>query len=108
MATTPFVHLGGTNLSGMVLDNLKAGSPAQAFLSDTLNAALKANLTSAATSANQTALVSLWQALPAVDIAANKDASLPDSVSKQATLPPDPTAQPAPEAATAKRSAQAP
>ncbi len=104
MATTPFVHLGGTNLSGMVLDNLKAGSPAQAFLSDTLNAALKAKLTSAATSANQTALVSLLQAIPAVDIAANKDVSLHDFVSKQVTLPADPTAKAAAEAAIGKLS----
>ena len=78
MAIAPFVHLGGANLSGTVLDNLKPGAPAQAFLSDTLNAVLKARLTSASTSANQTALVSLLQAIPPVDIAANKDDSLHD------------------------------
>jgi hypothetical protein len=104
MATAPFVHLGGANLSGTVLDNIKAGSPAQAFLSDTLNTALKAKLTSAATAANQTALVSLLQAIPAVDIAANKDLNLHDFVSKQVTLPADPTSKAAAEAAIAKLS----
>ncbi len=104
MATAPFVHLGGANLSGTVLDNIKAGSPSQAFLSDTLNTALKAKLTSAATAASQSALVSLLQAIPAVDIAANKDLNLHDFVSKQVTLPADPTSKAAAEAAIAKLS----
>ena len=70
MTTATFVHLGGANLGGTVLDNLKTGAPAQGFVSDTLNAALKAKLATAAASAGQTDLPSLLQAIPAVDIAA--------------------------------------
>jgi hypothetical protein len=58
-ATAPFVHLNGAKLDGTVLDNLKARGAAQSFISDTLNATLKATLANAATTAKQSELAGL-------------------------------------------------
>ncbi|HLQ25409.1 MAG TPA: IPT/TIG domain-containing protein [Acidiferrobacterales bacterium] len=104
--TAPLASLGGANLDGTILDNLKAGSPAKTFIDNTLNAALKANLITAATGAKQSALVNLLQAMPAVDIAANKDFSLRDFVSKTVKLPTDPKTKAAVQAAIAQISSQ--
>jgi Tc toxin complex TcA C-terminal TcB-binding domain/Neuraminidase-like domain/PA14 domain/Salmonella virulence plasmid 28.1kDa A protein len=99
------IHLGEVNLSDTVLNNLKAGAPAQAFINDTLNNALTSSLAGAATSAGYANLATLISAVPSVDIAANKDLSIHDFVSKEIKLPDDPTARVVAESAIAKLSA---
>lgn len=106
MVTGNVIYLGGANLGGTVRDNLKPGSPAQSFISDTLNSALKAKLADAATSAGESQLASLLQAIPAVDVAASTGLSLRDFVSKEVRLPTDPNAKAAAEAAIAKLSSR--
>jgi hypothetical protein len=105
-AIAPLAHLGGTNLGGTVLDNLKAAGPAQSFMSDRLNAALMAKLTNAAASAGHSELASVLPALPAADIAANKDLSLSEFVSKEVTARADPGARAATQPAIAKLSSK--
>ncbi len=96
------VNLSGADLSATVLENLGTDSPAQAFISDTLNTDLKSMLVSAATQAGQTVLVSLLQALPTVDIASVQDLTLQAFVTKHVTLPTDTTAKAAAKAAIVK------
>jgi hypothetical protein len=98
------VHLGGVNLNDTVLNNLKAGAPAQAFIGNTLNSALTSSLASAATSAGYANLATLISAIPSVDIAADKDLSIHDFVSKEVRLPDGPAARAAAEEAIAKLS----
>jgi len=98
------VHLGGANLSDTVLNNLKAGAPAQAFVSDTLNTTLVSSLANAAMRAGYSNLATLIQAIPPVDIVASKDLSLRDFVSKEVKLPDDATAKSVAEAAIAQLS----
>ena len=95
------VNLSGANLSATLLVNLQTDSPAQSFISDTLNASLKSMLVSAATSAGQSSLVPLLQALAPVDIASVADLSLQAFVSGQVTLPTDATTKAAVQAAIA-------
>ena len=97
----PFVQLTGANLAGTVLANLAAGAPAQEFLNTTLNSALRTGLAAAATSAGQPVLASLVQTIPAVDISAQSNVTVHDFVSAEVTLPTDPTAKVADQAAIA-------
>src|SRR5438552_12259461 len=90
MPTAPFVHLSGAKLDWTVLDNLKAAGAAQSFVSNTLNAALRAKLTSAWASAGYADLAQGLQTIPAVDILADKDLSLQAFVRKNVALPADP------------------
>ena len=98
------VHLGGTNLGDTVLNNLRVGAPAQAFISDTLNSALTSSLAGAATNAGYANLATLIGAIPSVDIAASKDLSIHEFVSKEVKLPDDPTAKAAVESVIANLS----
>ncbi|MGP0019099.1 MAG: neuraminidase-like domain-containing protein [Candidatus Sulfotelmatobacter sp.] len=98
------VHLGAVDLTDTVLNNLKAGAPAQAFINDTLNSTLSSSLAGAATVAGYANLATLISAIPSVDIAANKDLSIHDFVAKEVKLPDDPAAKTSVEAAIAKLS----
>jgi Salmonella virulence plasmid 28.1kDa A protein len=100
-------HLSGLKLDQTVLATLTSASvdaTAKANLSDTLNAALKAQLAGAATSAGYANLAKLIEAIPEVDVAADKNLTLHDFVSKEVVLPTDATQKAAAEAAIAKLS----
>jgi GH18 family chitinase len=99
-------RLSGTRLSNLNLDqpvlaaltDAGADPVAKLALSVSLNAALKNQLASASKKAGYADLASLIQAIPYVDIAAAKDMPLRDFVSKEVSLPPDPTQKAAIEA----------
>lgn len=83
MPNQPSINPSAPNLTGTVLDNLQTASHLQARISETLNAALKTQLTTAATAANLPILVGLINALPPADLVASKDLSLQAFVQQQ-------------------------
>jgi GH18 family chitinase len=100
-------RLSSLNLNQPVLATLAdatADPVSKLAFSTSLNAALKSQLASASTNAGYANLASLIQAIPYVDIVADKDLSLQDFVGKEVTLPTDPTQRAAAEAAIAKLS----
>lgn len=104
MPTLPPPNPTAATSTDTVLDNLRPGSPLQPQISATLNAALKSQLAAAATAAQLPALVGLINSMPAVDLVASKDLSLHDFVSKEVSLPADPTEKAALENAIGKLS----
>ena len=107
MASLSSIHFGGLKLDQPALAMLTdAGvdAAAKSALSDSLNTALKAQLASAATAAGYADLASLIQAIPAVDVVADKDLTLRDFVSREVAFPTDPAKKAAVEAAIAKLS----
>ncbi len=76
-------NMSAFNFTGSILDNLQADAPLQSQISTTLNAALKSQLAAAATAANLPALLGLLNAMPAADLAAAKDLSLPAFAQQQ-------------------------
>jgi hypothetical protein len=104
MTTSPAIHLASVNLNDTVLENLKAGGHAQAFISDTLNSVLTTSLANAATSAGYADLATLISAIPPVDIAASRDLSIHAFVKREVKLPDDSAAREAAEEAIAKLS----
>src|SRR5580700_9544872 len=83
MPTQSLPNPSSPNLTGTVLDNLQTGSSLQAKISETLNVALKTQLTTAATAANLPILVGLINALPPADLVASKDLTLQAFVQQQ-------------------------
>jgi len=73
-------------------------------INENLNAALKAQLVTAATNGGRAGLSDLLQAIPSVDIAADQNCSLQDFVRKEITLPSDAAEKAAIEAAISKLS----
>jgi hypothetical protein len=93
--------LANTALTQSVIAVLDANTPDKAAVNDALTSTLKTMLTASATSAQQTALVSLLQTLSPADFATDQNLSLRDFVTKHATLPTDPAAKQAAQAAIA-------
>src|SRR5579859_5823940 len=83
MQNPNFVHLDATTLNGSVSDSLKADSPSKTFVNDTLNVALKSQLSAALTDGGSPTLAGLVENLGAVDIAANKDLSVRAFIANQ-------------------------
>jgi len=104
MSNPVSIPLGEVNLDDTGLNNVKAGAPAQAFISDALNSALTSSLASAATSAGYSNLATLISAIPSVVVAADRDLSIHAFVKREVKLPDDPTARAAAEEAIAKLS----
>jgi hypothetical protein len=101
MAILNLGKLSNISLNAPVLEALGANSPDKATVSNALNTALKAVLTNSATNTQQTALADLLQTLSSADLAAEQNLSLRDFVAKHTTLPTDPAAKRAAEAAIA-------
>jgi hypothetical protein len=100
MPTTTFTKLPSTNLSKSVLANLTdttIDSGTKSALSNTLNTALKSQLTAASNSAATPSWPISFSRF--LDLAADKDLSLHDFVSKELTLASDLTQQAAVETA---------
>ena len=76
MPSQSSINISTINLSGTVLDNLKAGAALRPQINAALNAALKSRLVDAATAANHPDLVALINAIPAVDLAAAQGLTL--------------------------------
>jgi hypothetical protein len=101
------VKLGSVDLNQTVLAALsdaKIDPGSKGVISNTLNGALTSSLAGAATNAGYANLATLIGAIPSVDIAASKDLSIHDFVSKEVKLPDDPTAKAAAESAIANLS----
>jgi hypothetical protein len=76
MATAPFVPLSGVNLSSTVLDNLTPRSPGQAYLSNTLNSALRSQLSASLTKAGLPVIAGLVERMPPADLVASNGLSV--------------------------------
>lgn len=101
MATINLTKLSGVVASKQILDVLGGSTADKATVSNALNGALKTVLTNSATNAQQMALVNLLQTLSPVDLVAEQNLSLRDFITKHTTLPTDPAAKQAAEAAVA-------
>ncbi len=104
-ATT--IKISSTNLERPVLTVLTdrtITAATKSALSDSLNTALKSQLATAASQAGYSDLANALQALPAVDITAASTLSVRDFVSRNVTLPADPSQKKAVEADIAKLS----
>jgi hypothetical protein len=99
MPTVNLTKLDSVSLASSVLDALSANTADKTTVNNALNGALKTMLGTSATSTQQTALVNLLQTLTPADIAADQNLSLRDFVTKQTTLPTEPTAKQAAEVA---------
>src|SRR6266566_1814026 len=81
MQNTNTFRLNGAQLDKTVQDNLASNSTG--YIANTLNTALKNQLSSALTENGYTVLAGLIQNMGPVDISANKDVSLRDFVANQ-------------------------
>src|SRR5690242_18095838 len=104
----PNINIGrlpGTSINRPVIEVLTGTTVDKQIVTTQLNTALKSELTSSATSSGQTVLANLLQTLAPADLAANQSLSVRDFVAKHTTLPTDPAAKQAAQAATATLSA---
>jgi hypothetical protein len=101
----PFVTAAGTmpavSLNKPIIELLNSSTADKQILNAQLNAVLKSALVSSATSTQQAVLAHLLQTLAPADFGADQNLSLRDFVTKHTTLPIDPAANQAAQAAIA-------
>ena len=104
----PTVNLGPlpvASIDSPIIEVLKGNTTDKQVVSSQLNSVLKAQLISAANGAGQDVLANLLQNLAEADLAADENVSLQQFVTEHTTLPKEPTAKQAAQAAIATLSA---
>src|SRR5690348_495420 len=94
-------HISVGTVTTRIGDLLGSTSPDRQIVNTQLNSALKSELLSSASRAQNKTLTSLVQSLPAADIGVDQNLTLREFVAKHAMLPTDPTAKAAADAAIA-------
>lgn len=101
MASIDPVRLPGTSLNQPVSALLTGSGAEKQIVNTQLNSALKVQLTASATVAQEAALANLLQSLAPGDLSADQNLPIRDFVTKYTTLPSDPAAKQAAQAAIA-------